>query len=88
MVCPLLGNTINKSEFLKTENGSCLPDAMRSYKQKLKCDRQPEWFRANAEMCIQDPFDLSHNLTKACQLSFVTEFKTMCNLTANLMDAN
>lgn len=87
-MCPLLGETIKKTEFLEKEDGSCLPDAMISYIQKLNCDEDPELFRANAEMCIQDPFDLSHNLTKACQLNFVTEFKTMCNLTVNHMNAN
>lgn len=59
---------------------------MKPYIEKLKTEESPELFRATSEMCIQDPFDLSHNLTKACSHSFMLSFRTLCDLTAKHLE--
>lgn len=80
VVCPLLGKVVKKIDFLP--DGSALPEEMDTYKRKLSWPNA-EIFRATSEMCVQDPFDLSHNLTKACQKSVVIKLKALCDLTAN-----
>nr|CAI5865418.1 unnamed protein product [Callosobruchus analis] len=76
VVCPLLGYTLKKTVF---ENNSRLPPEMKSYANKLKSG-EPELFRYTASFCVQDPFDLSHNLSKAWQPSTANKFKALCNL--------
>nr|XP_023017588.1 speckle targeted PIP5K1A-regulated poly(A) polymerase-like isoform X2 [Leptinotarsa decemlineata] len=77
VVCPLLGYTINKNLF--EGKGERLPPVMHTYVQQLS-SKEPEQFRINSLFCVQDPFDLSHNLTKACQQGIVAKFKNMCGL--------
>lgn len=84
VVCPLLGRTIKKADFIQPPNGSSLPKEMETYVRKLSSPTA-EIFRATSAMCVQDPFDLSHNLTKACQESLVDKFKTLCDLMAKQM---
>ncbi|CAH0560829.1 unnamed protein product [Brassicogethes aeneus] len=78
VICPLLGRTISKKYFVENE-GQYLPNEMKSYKDKQKLDNAEE-FRANSPICIQDPFDLSHNLTKACSFSILEKFRKYCEL--------
>lgn len=54
---------------------------MKSY-VKRNLGPAPEYFRAMSPLCIQDPFDLSHNLTKACDKGVVDKLKLLCNLSA------
>lgn len=60
---------------------------MHSYIVKLRTDEEPERFRALSPLCIQDPFDLSHNLTKACSAHAVTKLKILCDLSAKYLDS-
>ncbi|XP_072383510.1 uncharacterized protein [Diabrotica undecimpunctata] len=76
-VCPLLGYTIQRKLF---EDPRKLPPEMKSYVKQLRGD-EPEQFRYLSPFRIQDPFDLSHNLTKACQGVSLSAFKKYCNLT-------
>ncbi|XP_028133499.2 uncharacterized protein LOC114328743 isoform X1 [Diabrotica virgifera virgifera] len=76
-VCPLLGHTIQRKLF---QDPRRLPPEMKSYVKQLR-EKEPEQFRYLSPFCIQDPFDLSHNLTKACQGVSLTVFKKYCTLT-------
>nr|CAH7762201.1 unnamed protein product [Callosobruchus chinensis] len=76
VVCPLLGYTLRKTAF---ETNSGLPPEMKSYVNKLR-SQSPELFKYTALFCVQDPFDLSHNLSKAWQASTANKFKALCNL--------
>lgn len=58
---------------------------MRSYVIQLQSE-EPEHFRAMSPFCIQDPFDLSHNLTKALQPGTLNKYRTLCNLSYKLLD--
>lgn len=74
-----MGQTIQKNAFLQIP--PMLPPEMNTYVYKILTLKEPEHFRAICPICIQDPFDLSHNLTKACQPYLLTKLKKMCELT-------
>jgi hypothetical protein len=61
-----------------------LPHAMDSYVHRIMKDRHTERFRTKCCMCIQDPFDLSHNLTKGTSPPILQKFKILCRLTGDL----
>ncbi|KAJ8973425.1 hypothetical protein NQ317_016708 [Molorchus minor] len=86
VVCPLLGHTVQKSLFHSYPIAEILQKEMKSYITQLD-SRDPETFRALSPICIQDPFDLSHNLTKACQASTVNKFKTLCEISLKLLES-
>ncbi|KAK9876642.1 hypothetical protein WA026_014020 [Henosepilachna vigintioctopunctata] len=86
VICPLLGTTVLKSQFTEDLTGSLLPEEMKSYINKINKEENPEYFRSLSEFCIQDPFDLSHNLTKACSPTFVEKFKHLCTLTYEMLE--
>lgn len=51
---------------------------MAPYVAQLQ-NKKPEYFRIDSPMCVQDPFDLSHNLTKAVSTLTLKRFKHYCN---------
>ncbi|KAK5643492.1 hypothetical protein RI129_007337 [Pyrocoelia pectoralis] len=84
VICPLLGRPIPKSLFVDNSKGISLPLEMSIYVNKLSLNTT-EHFRADSAMCIQDPFDLSHNLTKSCPSGVITKLKRVCALTHTLI---
>ncbi|XP_044255317.1 uncharacterized protein LOC123005576 [Tribolium madens] len=86
VVCPLLGNAIPKL-FFNERPHELLPIEMKSYVQRIQSENGEQFqFRGLTPFCIQDPFDLSHNLTKACQNGTITRLKALCTLTYELLD--
>lgn len=83
-MCPLLGQVVKRSQF-EEPNLASLPKEMSAYVDQLEGE-DPEMFRYTSFMCVQDPFDLSHNLTKAAQQGTVTKFQTLCKLSATHME--
>ncbi|XP_048518939.1 uncharacterized protein LOC109544405 isoform X3 [Dendroctonus ponderosae] len=77
VACPLLGKVVKRSLF--EGDIEKLPPQMDTYITQLTGD-DPEFFRSNSPMCIQDPFDLSHNLTKAVHKTTLIKFQEMCKL--------
>ncbi|XP_043284839.1 uncharacterized protein [Venturia canescens] len=75
VVCPLLGEPIKKKDFADPEN---LPKQMKMYVKVLKKSKKAEMFRIDSPMCIQDPFDLSQNVTKAVRKNVLNRFRTCC----------
>ncbi|XP_046750319.1 uncharacterized protein LOC124413642, partial [Diprion similis] len=85
VVCPLLGRTILKSDF---EDLDLLPSEMRPYVDhviKNRNDDSIELFRIHAEMCIQDPYDLSHNLTKSVPKFTLNRFRRLSAASADIL---
>ncbi|KAL1509669.1 hypothetical protein ABEB36_004375 [Hypothenemus hampei] len=78
VISPLLGNTIMRIWFSEGETYN-LPPEMSPYLDQLNNDDK-EVFRIDSHMCIQDPFDLSHNLTKAVKQDTVSRFQSFCKL--------
>lgn len=78
VICPLLGHTYNKKHFTEI---SVLPKEMASYAEQLQSEN-PRYFNIDSVMCVQDPFDLSHNLTKAVSVLTLKHFKQYCTESA------
>lgn len=85
-MCPLLGHTVPKIDFHE-DNASRLPPEMEVYVTKIHESDKNEVFRSMSAMCIQDPFDLSHNLTKACPESVVKKFSTLCEMSHAILSS-
>lgn len=83
VMCPLLGCCVKKKHF--NDNGKVLPPEMQSYRTQLQ-SKESEPFRNASPMCIQDPFDLSHNLTKALQLGTLNKFRMLCEMSYKHID--
>lgn len=81
VVCPLLGITCGKEIFTEILD---VPDTMALYTAQLQ-RAKPEYFRVDSSMCVQDPFDLSHNLTKAVPILTLKRFKQYCNESALIL---
>ncbi|XP_029175284.1 uncharacterized protein LOC114943756 isoform X2 [Nylanderia fulva] len=82
VICPLLGKTCHKEIF--TEDPSSLPDTMKLYIMQLQTTK-PQYFRIDSPMCVQDPLDLSHNLTKAVSILTLKHFKQYCKESASML---
>ncbi|RLU15278.1 hypothetical protein DMN91_012272 [Ooceraea biroi] len=84
IVCPLLGKVCYKESF--TEQTS-LPEAMTLYVSQMS-SAKAEYFRIDSSMCVQDPFDLAHNLTKAVPTLMLKRFKQYCNESVTVLHYN
>ena len=76
---------VQRSLFMN-DNGENLPAEMVDYVAQLSCENG-EMFRFKSDMCIQDPFDLSHNLTKATQSGTLSKFVHMCKFSITQLQA-
>ncbi|XP_014220259.1 uncharacterized protein LOC106648094 [Trichogramma pretiosum] len=74
VACPYLGKTMKKSDFSEIDE---LPEEMNNYKTKSK-EEDTEIFRFDSPMCIQEPIDLSQNMTKAVTKLHLRMFKQYC----------
>lgn len=83
VICPLLGETCQKRAFTEISNTE-LPNSMALYIAQLR-NKNPEYFRIDSPMCVQDPFDLSHNLTKAVSILTLKHFKYYCNESSKVL---
>lgn len=79
VICPLIGKTVNKQSFCM--NPQILPRVMAPYKRYLKLDNSKS-FCSSSPMCIQDPFELCHNLTKSVKKFTVHQLQKFCSLSA------
>jgi hypothetical protein len=82
VVCPLIGLPVHKNFF--SHNPKDLPQAMDIYVCQVTKNKHAERFRTKCCMCVQDPFDQSHNLTKATTPAILQKFKILCRLTGDL----
>lgn len=75
IICPLMGQPIAKRAFVET---NVLPKEMKHYTKHLRTSKNPEYFRIDSPLCVQDPFELSYNLTKAVTNITLRYFKQYC----------
>lgn len=83
VICPLIGDTVQKKNFIDIFT---LPEAMDLYIEYIQKSVNNESFRIDSSICIQDPYELSHNLTKAVAPITLRAFKQYCKLSANILD--
>uniref|UniRef100_A0A6V7HNL5 C2H2-type domain-containing protein n=1 Tax=Bracon brevicornis TaxID=1563983 RepID=A0A6V7HNL5_9HYME len=81
VICPLLGRPIAKKAFQFVE----VPTEMNHYIRYLDTLSNPEPFRIDSVMCIQNPFDLSHNIAETVKKLIVYRFKTFCALSMPIL---
>jgi len=81
VVCPFLGEVCYKKSFTEETD---LPEVMTLYISQISSTKA-EYFRIDSSMCVQDPFDLSHNLTKAVPILMLKRFKQYCNESASVL---
>lgn len=75
IICPLIGQRVAKEDFTDIK---MLPEEMKPYINHLQTSEKPEHFRIYSPLCVQDPFDLSHNLTKTVSSIILKHFKQYC----------
>lgn len=78
VACPYLATIIKKHTFAHKDQ---LPTEMQIYKSRLQVNYS-ETFRFDSPMCIQDPIDLSQNITKAVKKRHLRCFRQYCTESA------
>lgn len=81
IICPLLGKTIERKIFTDL---TLLPNDMAPYVQYLKNTKNPKLF-CLSPMCVQDPFNLSDNLTVMVKKSTLNNFRIFCSKSAEIL---
>lgn len=79
MICPYLGRSIEKICFANIEQ---LPEQLKVYRSRI-IQGDVEFFRLDSPMCIQDPIDHSHNITKAVTKLQLQYFMQYCAESVN-----
>ncbi|XP_070161145.1 uncharacterized protein [Polyergus mexicanus] len=84
VICPLLGQPIEKNMFNKPSN---LPQDMAPYIAYMRdaCTQEKSQGFSLSSLCVQDPFDLSHNLTKAVHNRKLNKFQSNCDYSAKIL---
>lgn len=77
-----MGYLLAKKVFVKLDT---LPKEMELYITQLY--HKPEYFRIDSPLCVQDPFDLSHNITKAVNSITLKCFKQYCQDSASVLSS-
>lgn len=83
VICPLIADTVEKKDFIDILK---LPKAMNLYVEYIQESAKNTGFRIDSAMCIQDPIELSHNLTKAVDPLTLRAFKQYCKLSVNILN--
>ena len=81
VICPWLGKVVKKEIFVNLEN---LPEEMHIYKELMQLE-ELEHFRFDSPMCIQDPVDLSQNITKGVKKRELRMLKNYCNESSEII---
>ncbi|CAK9832287.1 Terminal uridylyltransferase Tailor [Anthophora retusa] len=74
IICPLIGQPVAKKSFAMYT----LPKEMVPYIKHITTSKNPEYFRIDSPLGVQDPFDLSHNITKSVHSITLKCFKQYC----------
>lgn len=81
MICPLLGKTVEKKIFTDL---SLLPNDMAPYVQYVRNAKNPKLF-CLSPMSVQDPFNLSDNLTAMVKKNTLNNFRIFCSQSAEIL---
>ncbi|XP_023708328.1 speckle targeted PIP5K1A-regulated poly(A) polymerase isoform X2 [Cryptotermes secundus] len=84
VICPLVGTSVPKSVFHTPEE---LPEAMKHYKEYMStCGSDSVGLRVDCDMCVQDAFELRHNVTSGVSSKVLENFKKYCEAAAKACD--
>ncbi|KAJ9577365.1 hypothetical protein L9F63_006045, partial [Diploptera punctata] len=73
VICPVIGQSLPKTLFETPEK---LPVAMDQYKSAVSTGSNG--LKVQTDMCVQDPYELTHNVTAGIPLKKLAEFKNYC----------
>ncbi|XP_076662223.1 uncharacterized protein LOC143365703 [Halictus rubicundus] len=82
IVCPLMGSLIAKTDFTELNK---LPTAMNAYAMHLRTSSKREFLRTDSPLCVQDPLELSQNLTKGVSSITLKYFRQYCKECAAIL---
>ncbi|XP_058804648.1 uncharacterized protein LOC131671881 [Phymastichus coffea] len=82
VACPFLGTVMKKKAFVEINK---LPQEMNNYKERIKMV-ETEHFRYDSPLAIQDPVELSQNITKAVTKAQLIQFRDCCFLSFKEID--
>lgn len=82
IICPLSGKMLKKMSF--AENNTQLRYKEYTKTFNVKGNKQL-LFAKDKPMCVQDPFDLSHNVTKGVSWKVLETFKQYCKLSHKML---
>lgn len=79
IICPLIGVPLKKNDFISQKNFYKLP--FKKYFEYIKLpvdmnNRKPNELNMNTPMCVQDAFELSHNIASTCGKSNFSFFRS------------
>jgi len=84
VICPLTGTSVPKLMFQTPEE---LPEAMHRYKEYVSSsDSGILGLKVDCDMCVQDPFELQHNVTAGMSSKALDNFKKYCAAAAEACD--
>nr|XP_012231822.1 PREDICTED: speckle targeted PIP5K1A-regulated poly(A) polymerase-like [Linepithema humile] len=87
VVCPLLGRKLDKRVFTGFDTLENSSNDMRPYINYLQnnfTEDEPEAFCLSA-MCVQDPINLSDNLTETVSIDELRKFQSYCKYSAEVL---
>lgn len=82
VICPFLGRPALKWDFVNFDK---LPEDMNIYKSLYESGNA-EVFRFDSPMCVQDPIELSENVTKAVTKQQLRTFQQYCSESKTILD--
>lgn len=84
VICPLIGTSLPKSMFKTPEE---LPEAMHRYKEYMSGSGSNSLgLKVDSDVCVQDPFELRHNITAGMSSKALENFKNYCEAAAKACD--
>lgn len=103
VICPLIGVSIKKSDFIDFENLPSQFEPYKKHCRKLISDNSTDndsgshlnvldpicndSLKTDTLFCLQDPIDLSHNVTKGVRLDEFERFHRMCDMSYSIIAA-
>jgi len=86
IICPLLGEVLQKSTFWNHIDMKELKPYINHIKHPIDrhTEKKPERFLITA-LCVQDPFDLSHNITNGMNTHKLEKFRKACKYATRLL---
>jgi hypothetical protein len=83
VMCPLQGTSMPKSVFRTPQE---LPEVMNRYKEYMSCGSDAVGLKMDCDVCVQDPFELRHNLTAGMSAKALENFKKYCEAATKACD--
>uniref|UniRef100_A0A1B6DRG3 C2H2-type domain-containing protein n=1 Tax=Clastoptera arizonana TaxID=38151 RepID=A0A1B6DRG3_9HEMI len=79
VLCPVIGTMVEREKFNKCDLAPCFD----SYVKRVEANNKNH-MKLDSAICLQDPFDFGHNLTKSVTVPCLQFFKKLCAESAAL----